>query len=91
MAGEEGCRVAVGVEADAWTADVIQHQRIGTLSQQFVAAVLQVVFGFRRETDDERASGSSSGDLREDIGGWLQLQLDGFAPLDLLGRRVLGR
>ena len=35
-------------------------------------------------------AGRSAGDLREDIGGWLQLQLDGLAPLDLLRRRRFG-
>src|SRR5271168_2420215 len=75
---EKSSCVAVGIEADSRTRDVVQDNCIGSLAQQLAATVLDEVFGFRGKADDQRTRPFGNHYFAQDV--FRRLKLDGDRP-----------
>jgi len=52
VAGDDGDGVAVGVEANSFAGDIVDHDRVERLREKFGAGVLQNVLGFGSKAND---------------------------------------
>ena len=50
---DDGHRVAIGIETNAFVRYIVDHNRIQRLCGEFLPSALQDILGFRRESDDE--------------------------------------
>jgi len=70
--GDDGNCVPVGVEANAFPRDIIDHDSIERFGHQLLARIFQHIFGFSGKAyDDLRSLGTSQ--FRKNVGGGLQL------------------
>ena len=93
VVGDDGDRVAIGVEADAFAGDVVDDDGVEGFGGQFLAGVFENVFGFGGKADHDGEVGIRRisrvrffvlRDFGEDVGGWFEFERGRPFALDFL-------
>jgi hypothetical protein len=88
VVSNDGHFIAIGIEADAFAGDVVDHDGVELLGCELLAGVFQSILSFCGETDDDLRLLAERNFL-EDVRGRFELKRERTFAFDLLRRRRL--
>src|SRR5450631_1072003 len=77
LRGQKGRCVAIGIKAQPRARNIVHHDSVGTLSQQFVATIFKPILCFGSKSYHQGARLATPDHIGEDVLGWHQLEREG--------------